>query len=109
MFVSIKIYTVRIAELTGCGLTERIKVLKREILKLNFVMNAILTMSSIIFPLITFRYVSNILLPDGTGKVSFAISLITYFNVFSQLNRNLRHTHLRYGAGQQRRTDAHGA
>ena len=52
--------------------------MKGKSLKLNFVMNAILTMSSIIFPLITFRYVSNILLPDGTGKVSFAISLITY-------------------------------
>ena len=55
--------------------------MKGKSLKLNFVMNAILTMSSIIFPLITFRYVSNILLPDGTGKVSFAISLITYFNM----------------------------
>lgn len=59
--------------------------MKGKSLKLNFVMNAILTMSSIIFPLITFRYVSNILLPDGTGKVSFAISLITYFNMFAQL------------------------
>lgn len=59
--------------------------MKGKSLKLNFVMNAILTMSSIIFPLITFRYVSNILLPDGTGKVSFAISLITYFNLFAQL------------------------
>ena len=59
--------------------------MKGKSLKLNFVMNAILTMSSIIFPLITFRYVSNILLPDGTGKVSFAISLITYFHMFAQL------------------------
>ena len=48
-------------------------------------MNAILTMSSILFPLISFRYVSQILGPVGTGKVSFATSFITYFNMFAQL------------------------
>ena len=53
--------------------------------KLNFMMNAILTVSSMIFPLITYRYVSEIILPEGTGRVSFAISLITYFNMFAQL------------------------
>lgn len=54
-------------------------------LKLNFVMNAILTMSSFIFPLISFPYVSRILLPEGTGKVSFATSLIAYFTMLAQL------------------------
>ena len=54
-------------------------------LKLNFIMNAILTMSSFVFPLITFPYVSRILLPVGTGKVSFATSLISYFSMFAQL------------------------
>ena len=54
-------------------------------LKLNFVMNAILTMSSFIFPLISFPYVSRVLLPEGTGKVSFATSLIAYFTMFAQL------------------------
>ncbi|MCD7790142.1 MAG: flippase [Bacteroides thetaiotaomicron] len=48
-------------------------------------MNAILTMSSFVFPLITFPYVSRILLPVGTGKVSFATSLISYFSMFAQL------------------------
>ena len=54
-------------------------------LKLNFIMNAILTMSQFIFPLITFPYVSRILLPEGTGKVSFATSVISYFAMFAQL------------------------
>ncbi|MCD7824770.1 MAG: flippase [Clostridiaceae bacterium] len=54
-------------------------------LKINFIMNAILTMSSFIFPLITFPYVSRILLPTGTGKVSFATSFISYFSMFAQL------------------------
>lgn len=58
---------------------------KQKSLKLNITMNAILTMSSFIFPLITFPYVSRVLLPEGTGKVSFAISLISYFSMFAQL------------------------
>lgn len=48
-------------------------------------MNTILTMSSFIFPLITFPYVSRVLLPAGTGKVSMATSVITYFSMFAQL------------------------
>lgn len=58
---------------------------KQKSIKLNFIMNVILTMSSILFPLITFPYVSRILLPEGTGKVAFAVSLISYFALFSQL------------------------
>lgn len=58
---------------------------KQKSLKLNFVMNAILTMSQFIFPLITFPYVSRILLPAGTGKVSFATSIVSYFTLFAQL------------------------
>ena len=58
---------------------------KTKSLKLNFVMNAILTMSSFIFPLITFPYVSRILSPDGIGKVTFATSVISYFAMFAQL------------------------
>lgn len=58
---------------------------KQQSLKKNFIMNAILTMSSFIFPLITFPYVSRVLGPTGTGKVSFATSLISYFSMFAQL------------------------
>lgn len=48
-------------------------------------MNIILTLSTFIFQLITFPYVSRILLPEGTGKVSFAISLVAYFAIFANL------------------------
>ena len=58
---------------------------EKKSLKLNFIMNAILTMSSFLFPLISFPYVSRILLSEGTGKVSFATSLIAYFLMFAQL------------------------
>lgn len=54
-------------------------------LKYNFLMNIILTMSSFIFPLITFPYVSRILLPEGIGKISFATSVVSYFSLFAQL------------------------
>ncbi len=54
-------------------------------LKKNFIMNALLSMSSIIFPLITFPYVSRILLPTGMGKVSFATSVVAYFAMVAQL------------------------
>src|SRR5699024_10268303 len=54
-------------------------------LKINFMMNMLLTISSLIFPLITFPYVSRILSPEGIGKVSFATSLINYFSMFAQL------------------------
>lgn len=54
-------------------------------IKKNFIMNIILTMSNFIFPLITFPYVSRVLLPSGTGKVAFATSVISYFSMFAQL------------------------
>ncbi|WP_313151760.1 flippase [Lacrimispora sp.] len=58
---------------------------KEKSLKFNFVMNSLLTVSSIIFPLITFPYVSRILLPEGNGRVSFASSVIAYFTMIAQL------------------------
>ena len=47
-------------------------------------MNIVLTMSSFVFPLITFPYATRILQPAGMGKVSFAASLISYFSIFAQ-------------------------
>ena len=48
-------------------------------------MNSLLTLSSFIYPIITFPYVSRILLPTGTGKVAFATSFVAYFLMLSQL------------------------
>lgn len=45
----------------------------------------ILTVSSMIFPLISYPYVSRILMPSGMGKVAFATSIVTYFSMFAQL------------------------
>ena len=49
----------------------------------NFILNTVRTIMNILFPLITFPYVSRILLPAGIGKVNFAQSIIAYFVVLS--------------------------
>jgi len=58
---------------------------KKPSVTLNFFMNTILTMSTFIFPLITFPYVSRILGADGNGKVQLATSFVYYFTLFAQL------------------------
>lgn len=58
---------------------------KNPSLSLNFLMNIILTMSSLIFPLITFPYISRVLLAEGNGKVQLATSVISYFLLIAQL------------------------
>ena len=54
-------------------------------IKKNFIMNAILTMSGFIFPIISFPYISRVLGPEGTGPVRFATAVVTYFGMFAQL------------------------
>ena len=54
-------------------------------LKVNAIMNTILTLSTFVFAILTFPYASRILLPEGTGKVSFAKSVVSYFMLFAQL------------------------
>lgn len=53
--------------------------------KYNFIMNFILTSSQFIFPLITFPYVSRVLLAAGNGKISFAASVANYFMMVASL------------------------
>ena len=54
-------------------------------LKKNFIMNMLLTASSMIFPLITYPYVSRVLLPEGMGRVAFVTSVVSYFSMVSSL------------------------
>lgn len=53
--------------------------------KYNYIMNSLLTLASIVFPLITFPYVSRVLGATSYGKYSFASSLISYFSMFASL------------------------
>lgn len=59
---------------------------KKEVsLKVNMIMNVILTVSSMLFPIITFPYVSRVVGAEGIGKVTFVTSVVTYFSMFAQL------------------------
>lgn len=57
----------------------KVNKVKQHSVKYNFIMNFILTASNFVFPLITFPYVSRILLASGNGKVNFAASVANYF------------------------------
>ncbi len=61
------------------------KPVKNRSLKLNAVMNAILTVAGMLFSLVTFSYVSRVIGPGGTGRVTFVFSIVTYFTMFAQL------------------------
>ena len=56
-----------------------------KILKKNIIMNTVSSFIALLYPIVTFPYISRALLPDGIGKVNFAISIITYFIMFAQL------------------------
>lgn len=59
--------------------------MKVESIQKNALMNAVLKMSNVVFPLITYPYVSRILHPEGLGRVTFASSVIAYFSMLAQL------------------------
>ncbi len=54
-------------------------------LTVNALLNMIKSISSIVFPLITFPYASRILLPEGMGKVNFANNITSYFVLIATL------------------------
>ena len=61
-------------------------MIKREkSLKLNMVLNAVKGLMAIIFPLITFPYVSRILGVDNLGRYNFSNSIISYFILIAGL------------------------
>ena len=51
----------------------------------NVVLNALNTITSIIFPIITFPYAARILLPEGIGTVNFLNSIVSYIVLFTSL------------------------
>ncbi len=59
--------------------------MKQTSVRVNYLMNALLAVAGVLFPLITFPYASRILLPDGVGKVTMATSFIAYFSMFAEL------------------------
>ncbi len=58
-------------------------------LKLNMVLNAVKGMVSIIFPLITFPYVSTVFGVENMGKYNFTHSVVNYFVLLAALGINI--------------------
>lgn len=54
-------------------------------IKRNMLMNMLLSVSNFVFPLITYSYVARILLPEGTGKINFAQSVLSIFSYIASL------------------------
>lgn len=59
--------------------------MKEKSLKKNALLNVVKTIMGIIFPIITFPYVSRILLPEGIGQVNFVNSIVSYFSLLAGL------------------------
>ncbi|MDW5473045.1 oligosaccharide flippase family protein [Limosilactobacillus reuteri] len=59
--------------------------MKRKSLKINAILNGFKSLLSLIFPLITFPYVSRVLSVNGIGKYNFSKSIIGYFLLIAAL------------------------
>lgn len=62
-----------------------IKVNREKSLKLNMVLNAVKGLMGVVFPLITFPYVTRILGVENLGKYNFSNSIISYFILLAGL------------------------
>ena len=60
-------------------------IIKKRNIKLNMAINALKGALGVIFPLITFPYVSKVLQVENIGKYNFATSVISYFLLIASL------------------------
>lgn len=51
----------------------------------NYFYNLLLTLANLLFPILSFPYVSRVLGPDGIGKAQFAFSFAQYFSLIAAL------------------------
>jgi len=63
--------------------------LKPKSLKLNAFLNSLRGVLNLIFPLITFSYVSRVLSVSGIGKYNFSNSIVSYFVLIAGLGINI--------------------
>lgn len=59
--------------------------MSNELVKKNTVLNALKSICSLVFPLITFPYISRMLLAENIGKISFGQSIVNYFSLAASL------------------------
>ena len=61
------------------------KNIKTKSIKRNALLNGIRTILNLLFPLITFPYVSRTLSVDEIGKYNFSYSIVSYFLMIAAL------------------------
>lgn len=59
--------------------------MSNNLVRKNTVLNIIKSICTVVFPLITFPYISRTLLADGVGKINFGNSVVSYFSLFASL------------------------
>lgn len=59
--------------------------MKQKSLKINAILNSVKTIMGIIFPLVTFPYISRVLNVDDIGRYNFSSSIISYFILLAGL------------------------
>lgn len=57
--------------------------------KLNYIFNLFVNVLSVVFPLLTFPYISRTLSPSGYGAVEFSMAIASYFSMFAMLGVNV--------------------
>ncbi|MBO5521948.1 MAG: flippase [Eubacterium sp.] len=59
--------------------------MKEKSIKLNAALNVIKTLTSLLFPLITYSYAARVLMPEGMGRFNFSNSIVSYFALLAGL------------------------
>lgn len=59
--------------------------MQKSSVKKNTIFNIIKTVFGIIYPLITFPYISRVLMAENVGKVNFGNSIVSYFSLIASL------------------------
>ena len=63
----------------------QIRYIMQKSLKKNYILNLTNTISSLLFPLITFPYAARIIMAEGIGQINFYSSIISYISLFTSL------------------------
>ena len=58
---------------------------ERQKVNLNTIFNAIKSIFGIIYPLVTFPYISRVLMAENVGKINFGSSIVSYFTLIASL------------------------
>lgn len=59
--------------------------MQKSSVKMNTILNTVKTVFGIIYPLITFPYITRVLMAENIGKVNFGNSIVSYFSLIASL------------------------